>query len=197
MMPWSDDLTLVPTVSEAVSSCGLTKYSVEIEEWCEPFEHKSGSSKVVATEIQLQQTTNHSLSRYDVVFDPIDRILHLFNSSDDDCNQWQFRLPLPRFSEKLDGSASILDADTGSVGMSLLGVAPMPGVVERLMVQPGDEVIAGQALVTLIAMKMEYIVRASTPSRVVRLDVVEGETVAKGHILVHLEPIEPTKQSVS
>lgn len=35
----------------------------------------------------------------------------------------------------------------------------MPGVIEKILVQPGDSVTAGQSLIVMVAMKMEYIIR--------------------------------------
>ena len=46
---------------------------------------------------------------------------------------------------------------TASRGTSEIGgaVAPMPGVVEKISVEPGQRVEAGDPLVIMIAMKME------------------------------------------
>ena len=43
----------------------------------------------------------------------------------------------------------------GGGGTAGGAVAPMPGVVEKVSVKPGDSVQAGDALVVMIAMKME------------------------------------------
>jgi 3-methylcrotonyl-CoA carboxylase alpha subunit len=65
--------------------------------------------------------------------------------------------------------------------------APMPGVVMRVMVAPGDEVKAGQPLVTLEAMKMEHVVRAPRAGRVRAIAARAGEMVNGGVPLVELE----------
>ena len=54
-------------------------------------------------------------------------------------------LPGPKFETEIRGTA-------GSAGGA---VAPMPGVVEKVFVTPGQSVEAGDPLVVMIAMKME------------------------------------------
>jgi biotin carboxyl carrier protein len=65
-------------------------------------------------------------------------------------------------------------------------VAPMPGLVVRINVQPGDEVKPGQPLVVMEAKKMENELRASTPGFVVAVRVQPGAAVEKGAVLVEL-----------
>ena len=65
--------------------------------------------------------------------------------------------------------------------------APMPGLVVRVNVAPGDEVAAGQALVVIEAMKMENELRAAAPGRVKAVRATVGEAVEKGALLVEME----------
>jgi pyruvate carboxylase subunit B len=65
-------------------------------------------------------------------------------------------------------------------------VAPMPGLVVRVDVQPGDKVQAGQPLVVMEAMKMENELRATAAGVVVSVRVQAGVAVEKGSILVEL-----------
>jgi biotin carboxyl carrier protein len=65
--------------------------------------------------------------------------------------------------------------------------APMPGLVVRVQVQPGQPVEAGTPLVVLEAMKMENELKASAPSVVKIVRVAPGETVEKGQVLVEFE----------
>lgn len=66
--------------------------------------------------------------------------------------------------------------------------APMPGLVLRIQVEPGQVVAAGQPVVALEAMKMENELRA-TEAGVVRSVLVEpGQAVEKGAILVQFDP---------
>ena len=55
--------------------------------------------------------------------------------------------------------------------------APMPGRVAKLLVEAGDEVKAGQALVVLEAMKMENELRSPKDGKVAEVLVREGQAV--------------------
>jgi pyruvate carboxylase subunit B len=65
-------------------------------------------------------------------------------------------------------------------------VAPMPGLVVRVNVAPGDEVAAGQGLVVMEAMKMENELRATAAGVVKAVHAVPGSAVEKGALLVEL-----------
>jgi acetyl/propionyl-CoA carboxylase alpha subunit len=66
-------------------------------------------------------------------------------------------------------------------------VAPMPGLIVRVSVQPGDVVAAGQGLVVMEAMKMENELRAPGAGRVKAVLTKPGSAVEKGAVLVELE----------
>ena len=62
----------------------------------------------------------------------------------------------------------------------------MPGLVVRVNVAPGEEVLAGHKLVTLEAMKMELRITAETSGRVAHVRVQVGDVVERGQTLVEL-----------
>jgi biotin carboxyl carrier protein len=66
--------------------------------------------------------------------------------------------------------------DPSSDGPEVLR-SPMPGKVVKLLVGPGDEVVEGQGLVVVEAMKMENELRAPRSGRVARIAVAEGAAV--------------------
>jgi biotin carboxyl carrier protein len=66
-------------------------------------------------------------------------------------------------------------------------IAPMPGMIVRVNVQPGDVVHAGQGLVVMEAMKMENELRASTTATVKAVHAQVGAAVDKGALLLELE----------
>ena len=65
--------------------------------------------------------------------------------------------------------------------------APMPGLVLNVMVEPGQEVQAGQGLLVLEAMKMENELRAHIDGIVKTLHVAPGDAVVKNALLVEFE----------
>ena len=64
--------------------------------------------------------------------------------------------------------------------------APMPGVVLKILVKPGDVVTKGTPLVILEAMKMEHAIVAHTDGTVSAINCREGELVQPGVDLVTL-----------
>jgi biotin carboxyl carrier protein len=65
--------------------------------------------------------------------------------------------------------------------------APMPGLLVRLLCQPGDSVEAGQPLAVLQAMKMENELSLPRGGTVVAVHAGPGQTVEQGQVLVVLE----------
>jgi pyruvate carboxylase subunit B len=66
-------------------------------------------------------------------------------------------------------------------------VAPMPGLIVRINVVPGDTVEAGQGVVVMEAMKMENELRAQAAGKVKNVLVTPGTVVEKGTLLIELE----------
>jgi biotin carboxyl carrier protein len=76
----------------------------------------------------------------------------------------------------------------GSAGGGL--EAPMPGVVTKVLVGAGDDVVKGQPLLALEAMKMEHMIRAPRDGRVKAILAAQGSMIDGGAALVELEEIE-------
>lgn len=66
----------------------------------------------------------------------------------------------------------------------------IPGTVSKLNVQEGDVVKEGDKLMILDAMKMKNQLYVPFDSRVRKINVVEGQTVPKGYIMVELELLD-------
>ena len=77
-------------------------------------------------------------------------------------------------------------AAAGPAGPAPL-VAPMPGLIVRVNVAPGDVVHAGQGLVVMEAMKMENELRAAAAGTVRAVHAAPGSAVNKGAVLVELD----------
>jgi geranyl-CoA carboxylase alpha subunit len=65
--------------------------------------------------------------------------------------------------------------------------AAMNGRVVAVLVRPGEQVTAGQPVMTLEAMKMEHVHTAGIAGTVSAIDVAEGEQVTTGKIVVEIE----------
>lgn len=104
-----------------------------------------------------------------------------------------------RYTLRLDGwrfEAEALDARTRAIRDltaeqaaqqgPLPVTAPMPGLIVRVHVNPGDAVTQGQGVVSMEAMKMENELRAATSGVVKAVLVKPGQAVEKGAVLVEL-----------
>lgn len=95
------------------------------------------------------------------------------------------------------GGVTYVDGPTGSSALSEIPrfrdpaaavhagslLAPMPGAVVRTMVEVGEPVRAGQALIVLEAMKMEHTVSAPVDGVLTELQVSAGDQVDTGQVL--------------
>jgi biotin carboxyl carrier protein len=66
-------------------------------------------------------------------------------------------------------------------------VSPMPGKVVRVLAAAGDEVVAGQGIVVVEAMKMQNELRSNRTGRVLSVLAKEGATVNAGELLATIE----------
>src|SRR5262245_49982805 len=78
------------------------------------------------------------------------------------------------------------DAAHGGSGPQQV-MAPMPGKIVRVLVRPGDAVVARQPLVVVEAMKMENELRAGRDGTVGDVRAREGESVDAGALLVTIQ----------
>ena len=65
--------------------------------------------------------------------------------------------------------------------------APMPGMVLKVLVEPGQHINKGDGLIILEAMKMENLLKASASGVVKSIKAVEKTAVEKGAILIEME----------
>jgi propionyl-CoA carboxylase alpha chain len=83
----------------------------------------------------------------------------------------------PRFPEPATSGAAV----AGSLA------SPLPGIVRRVAVRPGEQVAAGALLVVVEAMKLEHRISAPTAGRVREVLVAEGQEVDAGAPVAVLE----------
>jgi pyruvate carboxylase subunit B len=97
-----------------------------------------------------------------------------------------FRHEVEALDERTRAIRELAAATTGPSGPEPL-VAPMPGMIVRVLVQPGDIVQPGQGLGVMEAMKMENELRAVSAGTVKAVRAVPGTAVERGAVLVELE----------
>ncbi|XGC80570.1 acetyl-CoA carboxylase biotin carboxyl carrier protein subunit [Bdellovibrio bacteriovorus] len=76
----------------------------------------------------------------------------------------------------------------GASGSSDQIVAPMPGKVTKILVSPGASIQAGQSVLVMEAMKMEYTLKADIAGVIDSIQCSVGEQVALGKLLVKIQP---------
>ena len=96
------------------------------------------------------------------------------------------RVEVEALDERTRAIRDLSNATSGPKGPAPL-VAPMPGLIVRVTVAPGDQVTAGQGLVVMEAMKMENELRATAGGTVKAVHATPGTAVEKGTVLVELE----------
>ncbi len=62
--------------------------------------------------------------------------------------------------------------------------APMPGLIQSIAVQPGDQVQKGDTLLVLVAMKMENALKSPGEATIASIRVEPGATVEKNEVLI-------------
>lgn len=83
-----------------------------------------------------------------------------------------------------------LSAEAAASGPRPL-VAPMPGLIVKVLVVQGAAVSAGDPLVVMEAMKMENELRATAAGVVALVRASPGQAVEKGAVLIEIAPEPP------
>lgn len=66
-------------------------------------------------------------------------------------------------------------------------VSPLPGTVLSVLVKPGDQVVKGDKLLVMEAMKMENNIQADRAGEVKSVKVSAGDNVLQGAVLMEIE----------
>lgn len=94
---------------------------------------------------------------------------------------YEYKIEEAKHMRELSGSGASTGASRGDA------VAPMPGIVDKINVKEGDVVKAGDPLCVMIAMKMEYVIKASRDGVVKSVNCSVGQSVKKSTKLVVLD----------
>jgi acetyl/propionyl-CoA carboxylase alpha subunit/acetyl-CoA carboxylase carboxyltransferase component len=113
--------------------------------------------------------------------------------------------PLALFEHDAKVKAAAVEADQtladealsagpdGSIGVG----APIQGTIVSIDVAAGDEVLAGQQVAVVEAMKMEHVIRATTGGIVRQVTMVQGDVVREGFPIVFIEEAEVSGDAVT
>ncbi|MFH4615746.1 acetyl/propionyl/methylcrotonyl-CoA carboxylase subunit alpha [Vibrio diabolicus] len=111
----------------------------------------------------------------------IDNVRYTFNALNDEQKTTVFYLGQQRTFAHQPNFDSAKDVDD-----ELSPTAPLNGVISAVMVNKGDKVAAGDPLLVLEAMKMEYTITAPVAATVDEVFYQHGDQVQHGSILLHL-----------
>jgi biotin carboxyl carrier protein len=95
------------------------------------------------------------------------------------------RYAVEALDERTRAIRELSEATAAPAGPAPL-IAPMPGLIVRVNVAPGDSVRAGQGLIVMEAMKMENELRATAAGVVKSVRATPGTAVERGAVLVEL-----------
>lgn len=153
-----------------VKSSGADGFEVRVDAGC--WMPVKATRKPHENRFVLQTNINGHVSCFNTVIENGSIALY------DESGLTSAELVQPKF---LNADGALDGAATGSVK------APMPGVLDKVFVKPGDSVKAGTPLAVLIAMKMEHVLKAATDGVVKAVPNAEGSNVKKGAVLVAFE----------
>lgn len=74
--------------------------------------------------------------------------------------------------------------ETTSATAASVVTSPMPGVCDKILVKVGGSVEANTPVAVIIAMKMEYVLKAPRDGIVKSVSTKLGQNVAKGEVIV-------------
>ena len=100
--------------------------------------------------------------------------------------QWLVQLPRVDVVAAVDGRRTAAGAGGAAATGEQRVCAPMPGRILKVMAQPGETVVTGQALVVIEAMKMENALTALRGGVVHEVLIVEGHSVETGRLLMRI-----------
>ena len=98
------------------------------------------------------------------------------------------RLEVEVVDERMAHLRSLVGQGRAHAGPQALK-APMPGMVVRVLAQPGQKVVEGTSLIVLEAMKMENELKAAAQGTVEQVLAVQGRSVEKGEVLITFQSI--------
>lgn len=88
--------------------------------------------------------------------------------------------------DRIDALLKQLGMEANAVNKVNVIKAPMPGLVLKVLVVAGQELIEGDSVLILEAMKMENVIKAPGPGKVNSIKVKAKDAVEKNQVMVEL-----------
>lgn len=89
--------------------------------------------------------------------------------------------------DDLDNLIKEMGFEVGASKMVQSVLSPMPGLIFEINVEEGQEVMAGDSLMILEAMKMENVISSPRDGIIKKIAVTKGEAIEKKHLLIEFE----------
>ena len=109
-------------------------------------------------------------------------------SEDVQSKQYTIEIGKRIYEVKLEDELDQLIISMDMKGKRTLNVSeiksPMPGLVHKLLKNTGDSVLSGDTILVLEAMKMENSIKSPIDGIIQSIEVIEGQSVDKGMVLV-------------
>lgn len=161
--------------NEKVYTCKIKisdkTYQISIDDG--PYKTITVDRESHAERFSVRLSIEGNMSKYSAVITPDNVTIF------DNTGQSKFELVKPKFLEA--------DGEFGSGGAASKVLAPMPGLLDKIMVKQGDHVKKGDSVAVLIAMKMEHVLKAPRDGIVKSVAGNAGINVAKNQAVVTFE----------
>lgn len=142
---------------------------------------------------------NDTDANLDIQFQPNGLISVLYNNKSFTATLEKLDVKSKEMVLKIDGQAysvaikEPIDQLLSSMGLDLKAMkkaepvkAPMPGMILKVLVEPGQQINKGDGLLILEAMKMENVLKAAGDGVIDQICVSKGDAVEKNHIMITL-----------
>jgi biotin carboxyl carrier protein len=158
---------------------GQMEFQVETEK-----NERSVNGKVIEADlIEIRDGKFHILVNHKSYSAEIVEIIHAEKKVTVKINQTVYHVLV---RDKYDELLHELGMDTANTKHAGDVKAPMPGLVLNVMVEPGQMIKKGDAIIVLEAMKMENILKAVSDGEVKKILVRKGDKVEKNQVMVNL-----------
>jgi len=158
---------------------GQREFQVETEK-----NERSVNGKVIEADIvEIRNGKFHILVNHKSYSAEIVEVIHAEKKVTVKINQTVYHVLV---RDKYDELLHELGMDNANAKQAGDVKAPMPGLVLNVMVEPGQMIKKGDAIIVLEAMKMENILKAAADGEVKKILVRKGDKVEKNQVMVNL-----------